>query len=574
MDSAELVELLELLRRIGGEPSDVEVKSATGGFPKSVVETLVAFANTTGGTVVLGVDERAGFRVVGLVDAAKQRDDLVSVASSAVTPPLRLQPEILEVEGGLVVVAEVPPSPADQRPVFITTKGVTGGSYLRAGDGDRRMNDAEVALTVGGRTQPRYDAEPVEGSSGLDLDRAALVRSLERLRQGAPSLRTVEDTTALHRINVLAEPSWDAPVTLAGLLAFGTYPQQYFPQLMVSVVVHPAGEVSSEDARFLDNVTARGSIPEIVSEVVATIRRNLAARTTVTGDGRREQLDYPLAAVREAVVNAVLHRDYSPVTRGTQVQVELHPDRLTVRSPGGLYGAVTEDDLGVQGVSSSRNAILASLLSDTYLPFSDRLVAENRASGVPTMIESARRQGLPRPVFTSSVTSFVVSMSRSELLGPDTRRWLSSLERQMPTGTHEIALAMMRTGFATNAALREWGADQVTATRVLRDLVEWGLALKQGGRRYARYVLDPSLGRQPDLFTQAEDGRPPVIDVVGEALRKAGEASAAELMTATGLSRVSVLRHLTQLSEQGFVEAVGAQRSPRRSYRWRGAARR
>lgn len=371
-------------------------------------------------------------------------------------------------------------------------------------------------------------------------------------------------------MQVLAEPRWDGPATLAGLLAFGTYPQQYFPQLMVSVVVHPAGDVGSTETRFLDNVTARGSIPEIISEVVATIRRNLAARTTVTGDGRAEQLDYPLAAVREAVVNAVLHRDYSPVTRGTQVQVELHPDRLTVRSPGGLHGAVTEDDLGVQGVSSSRNAVLASVLSDTYLPFSDRLVAENRASGVPAMIESARRQGLPRPVFASTVTSFVVTMSRSELLGPDTRRWLSSLGRRMPTGTHEIALAMMRTGFASNAALREWGADQKTATRVLRDLVEWGLALKQGGRRYARYVLDPSLGRHPDLFTQPGELPPAPSDVVGEALRQAREASAAELMAATGLSRVSVLRHLTQLGERGLVEALGAQRSPRRRYRWRG----
>jgi ATP-dependent DNA helicase RecG len=160
-------------------------------------------------------------------------------------------------------------------------------------------------------------------------------------------------------------------------------------------------------------------------------------------------------------------------------------------------------------------------------------------------------------------------MSRSELLGPDTRRWLSSLERQMPTGTHEIALAMMRTGFVTNAALREWGADQVAATRVLRDLVEWGLALKQGGRRYARYVLDPSLGRQPDLFTQMDDRHSPGT-AVEEALRRAGEASAAELMAATGLSRVSVLRHLAHLGERGLVEAVGAPRSPRRRYRWRG----
>lgn len=565
-----MLELLGVLRRTGGEPSGVEVKAAVGGFPKSVVESLVAFANTAGGTVVLGVDERENFRVVD-IDAARWRDDLVSVASSAVTPPLRLQPDVVEVEGGLVVVAEVPPSPADQRPVFVTSKGVAGGSYLRVGDGDRRMNDAEIALVMGARTQPRYDGEPVEGTSGADLDRVAVSRTLERVRQGAVSLRSVDDATALHRMQVLTSPSWNAPVTLAGLLTFGTYPQQQFPQLMVSMVALPVSDESATETRFLDNVTARGSIPEMVSEVVAAVRRNLMARTSVTGEGRAEQLDYPLAAIREAVVNAVLHRDYSPVTRGTQVQVELHPDRLEVRSPGGLHGALTEDDLGVQGVSSSRNAVLASLLSDTYLPHSDRLVAENRASGVPAMIEGARRQGLPRPVFTSSVTSFVVTMSRSELLGPSTRRWLTALGRTMPSPTHEIALAMMRTGFATNASLREWGADQATSSRVLRDLVDWGLALKQGGRRYTRYVLDPRLGREPDLFTPIpglSSGR--VGATVESELGRRGSASAAELAAATGLSRVSVLHHLKPLIDRGSVEAIGATRSPRRSYRWLG----
>lgn len=569
MDGAELAGLLAVLRRVGGEPSDVEVKTAASGLPRSVLETLVAFANTAGGTVVLGVDERTGFQVVGLAEAAKQRGDLDSLASDAITPSLRLDPEILEIEGGLVVVAEVPPSPADQRPVFVTSKGVNGGSYLRVGDGDRRMNDAEIALTIGGRTQPRYDAEPVEGSSGDDLDRSALARTLERVRRGAQSLRGIEDTTALHRMQVLSAPSWEAPATLAGLLAFGVYPQQLFPQLIVSVIVRPAADGSPGTARFLDNVTARGSIPEMVSEVVATVRRNLSARSTVTGDGRVEQFDYPLEAIREAVVNAVLHRDYSPVTRGTQVQVELLPDRLEVRSPGGLHGPVTEDDLGVEGVSSSRNAVLASLLSDTYLPQSDRLVAENRASGIPAMIEGARRQGLPRPVFTSSVSSFVVTMSRSELLGLDTRQWLASLERTMPSTIHEVALAMMRTGFVTNAALREWGAEPMTATRVLRELVDWNLALKQGGRRYARYVLDPSLGHQMKLSTQHESARPRSHrDVIRDLLRRDGDASAANLETESGLSRVSVLKYVNQLVKEGLVEAVGGANSPRRVYRW------
>ncbi|MEK8228528.1 ATP-binding protein [Oerskovia sp. M15] len=111
------------------------------------------------------------------------------------------------------------------------------------------------------------------------------------------------------------------------------------------------------------------------------LRRNLATRAVMGDTGRTDRLEFPLEGVREALVNALMHRDYSGITRGTQVQVELFPDRLVVRSPGGLYGGIAIDQLGEEGVSSSRNTVLASLLADAYMPNDTQLVAENRSSG-------------------------------------------------------------------------------------------------------------------------------------------------------------------------------------------------
>jgi ATP-dependent DNA helicase RecG len=274
--------------------------------------------------------------------------------------------------------------------------------------------------------------------------------------------------------------------------------------------------------------------------------------------------------VREAVVNALLHRDYSPVTRGTQVQVDLYPDRLVVRSPGGLYGGVTVDELGEDGVSSSRNSVLASLLSDTYLPSSSDLVAENRSSGIPAMLDLARRHGLPRPSFTSSVASFVVTMNRSELLSPDVRSWFGDLSVPPATPAHEMALAMLRIGPITNAMLRQWGVDRIAAGQVLRDLVESGQAIKEGGRRYARYVLDPALLAPPLTIARAPiDSFAPRI-TVERALRSAGVATRTELVAVTGLARSTVVDHLNVLLDQGLVAAEGASRSPKRRYRWVG----
>lgn len=466
-----------------------------------------------------------------------------------------------------MVVAEVPPAPADRRPVYVTTQGISGGSYLRGGDGDRHMTEAEIAMVMAARTQPRYDREPVDGTSSDDLDDEAIRRTLRRVRVGYPKLAQSDDATVLFRLGISAEPSTESPLTLAGFLTYGQFPQQFFPQLMVSVVVHSPDPAS--DTRFLDNQTVRGSIPEMVETTLSVLRRNLAVRAVISDrGGRLDEVEYPLEAVREAVVNALLHRDYSPVTRGTQVQVELFPDRLVVRSPGGLYGGVVVDELGEEGISSSRNAVLASLLADTYLPSSNELVAENRSSGIPAMLAETRRRGLQRPNFRSSISTFVVTMARSELLNPEVRRWIAGLHAQLPTAAHEIALAMLRENYLTNEMLRQWGVDRIAAGQVLRDLVDQGLAVKEGGRRYARYVLDPTASgrtREPDLLSAL---LPDSVPDVGEALRKRGEATANELAELTGLSRSAVLNHLRTLTEAGTVVAIGTARSPKRRYRW------
>lgn len=564
MGTDDVVEILAALRRIGGEPSRIEAKRAAGGLPKSVRETLSAFANTDGGTLLLGVDEETGFSVVELSNPVALRDGLVQMSRDDLTPPLQIDVEIVEVENHRIVVAEILPAPADRRPVYVTSQGIAGGSYLRGGDGDRRMTEAEIALIMAARTQPVYDREPVIGSSTADLDDDAVHRTLRRVRSGFPKLAQSDDATVLYRLGITAGAAQESPLTLAGLLVFGQYPQQYFPQLMVSVIVH-APEHSS-DTRFLDNQTVRGSIPEMVETTLSMLRRNLAVRSVITERGGRvDEVEYPLEAVREAVVNALMHRDYSPVTRGTQVQIELFPDRLIVRSPGGLYGGVVVDELGEEGISSSRNAVLASLLSDTYLPMSNELVAENRSSGIPAMLDVARRRGLPRPNFRSSITSFVVTMARSELLSPEVRAWIAGLDAHLPSQAHHLALAMLREGYLTNEMLRQWGVDRIAAGQVLRDLVDQGLAVKEGGRRYAQYVLDAAA-----LSTSSDPSD--VLSDIGQILRDRGDMTTGELTELMGASRTTVRKHLKSLITEGSVTAIGAAQSPRRRYRWVGSA--
>jgi ATP-dependent DNA helicase RecG len=564
MTAEELAQLLATMRRLGGEPDQVEVKRASGGLPQSVRQTLSAFANTDGGTIMLGVDEADGFAVVDLSHPMALRDQLAQMSRDDLTPPLLISTEVVEVEGQRVVVALVPGVPVDQRPVYVTSRGIINGSFVRSGDGDRQLTQAEIALLVSGRSQPTYDREPVPGTSADDLDPDALHRTLGRIRGNSPRFGRSDDATVMHRIAITTSPEPGSPLTLAGLLVFGQFPQQWFPQLMVSVVVHPLTDSGS--VRFIDNVTARGSIPELVETTLVVIRRNLAVRSVMSDKGSRvDHIEYPLAVVREAVVNALLHRDYSPITRGAQIQVELFPDRLVVRSPGGLYGPIAIGELAEGAISTSRNGVLASLLSDTYLPFSSELVAENRASGIAAMMSLTRKEGLPEPTFSSTITSFTTVMDRAPLFDGPTTAWLDVLPDDLRTPAHEVAAAMLRRGPTTITMLRRWGVDGQQATTALGDLVHCGLAIPAVRHGESRYLLSPS----PPTPSTGQPSSGAALNVA-QALQLAGEATTAELAQVTRRSRATVSSHLRVLIEQGQVLAQGASRSPKKSYRWIG----
>ncbi len=135
---------------------------------------------------------------------------------------------------------------------------------------------------------------------------------------------------------------------------------------------------------------------------------------------------------------------------------------------------------------------------------------------------------------------------------------------------------MLHSGYVSNEMLREWGLDRVAATTVLRDLVDAGVAIKEGGRRYARYVLaDGGPRRTPDLFSELHPASPPhqtFSSSTEKALVELGEASAAELAAASATSRKTVRRHLDVLLASGLVAGIGAPRSPKRRYKWIGAA--
>jgi ATP-dependent DNA helicase RecG len=149
MTDEEVVELIATLRRWGTDLDDIEAKKATQGLPKRLWETLSAFANQPGGgTIILGLDETANFSCVGVQDVPKIQADLASLCDD-MEPPLRPLIRVHEVEGAQVVVAEIPEVAIEQKPCYYKGSGLYTGSFVRVGDGDRRMSQYEIHLALG-----------------------------------------------------------------------------------------------------------------------------------------------------------------------------------------------------------------------------------------------------------------------------------------------------------------------------------------------------------------------------------------------------------------------------------------
>jgi ATP-dependent DNA helicase RecG len=562
MLDAELAEITANLRILGADITDVEVKNSGGGLPKSLRETLSAFSNTHGGVVILGLDEGQGFVPVGLPNPAKLAADLGSMCSSEMEPAIRPLIQIHQFEGKQVVVAEIPELDPAQKPCFYIGAGMTKGSFVRVSDGDRHLSAYEVQIMLSSRGQPRDDEQAVPGTGIADLAQASVDALIARLRTSRPyAFQDLDRLAVLRRSKVLV-PGHDGQdaVSLAGLLALAAYPQEQFPQLMITFVHYPTatGAQSAAGERFLDNVAIEGPIPVMARDALAAIRRNMSRRAVIADAGRQDIWEYPETALREAVVNALVHRDLSSSARGTQIQVEMYPDRLIIKNPGGLFGPVTVDSLGEEGISSARNATLIKLLEDVPLPGETRTVCENRGSGIRSMLDALLTAGMSPPQFEDRISSFVVTFPNHTLLSEETLQWITGLGEHGLTDSQCVALAMLREeeGLDNRAYRTATGVDSRVATAELQDLVARELVTQTGTRRWAQYRLSPRLVFRASGASLRADRRPALLAALADAT-----LSRAELAAQTGLNDQTVRRWLTIMREDGTIELVGS--SPR-----------
>lgn len=407
MVEKELFDLIKTIQTRGCEEQTTEVKAAHGGCPEKLYDTISSFSNQdSGGTFVFGLDEKNHFAKVGVYDAQDLQKKVMEYGEQ-MTPVVRPVFTVCDEDGIVFVSAEIPPVDLAERPCFKTAKGRLQGSYTRVGDADKPMTEYEVYSYKAFRKKYRDDIRPVDGVSFQSLDIAKVNAYLALKRNDRANLALLPDTQQYE----LAGITRDNKITMTALLLFGLYPQALYPQLSINATCVPGKEMGHVDLlgnRFTDTKRIEGTLPDMLDGALAFVRTNMRIATRIdaeTGE-RMDFPQYPLDAVREAVLNALIHRDYSFHTEGMPIQLVMYSDRIEIINPGGLYGRLTVDRLG-QAQPDTRNPVLVTameILGKT----------ENRYSGIPTILHAMKKHSLPDPLFVNTRDSFKVVLYNEE----------------------------------------------------------------------------------------------------------------------------------------------------------------
>lgn len=357
------VEVLALIRQ--GENSSVEFKSANA-HPDSLAREMVAFANTQGGTLLIGVEDDG--QISGLTDSVDHEARIANIARNNINPPINIEPAIVEMPDGRILMVKV--ERGRDRPY----QTLQNQFLVRVGSTNRTATQGELLRLFQQAGLFHYDATAVQETRLADLNLAALDQYFSQY--GFDLTAENDKARILANADIMTETG---EATVAGLLLFGINPQRYLPYAGISFA-HFAGDEVAEE--LIDKQVIEGVLSFQVDSALAVIRNNLQRPSRIQGTRTEDaSFQYPDKVFRELLVNAVIHRNYS--ITGSRIRIQLFTDRIEFISPGRLPNSVSIAKLPM-GVSYAVNPIIVKFMEN--LRYMDRL-----GRGLPMVWQTARK---------------------------------------------------------------------------------------------------------------------------------------------------------------------------------------
>ena len=512
MTALELLESLNLL----DENEHIEAKRASEAG-KSILETICAFANEPGlggGWLLLGVvrEEMAlfpAYEVEGIAQPEKLGTEIATQCRNTFSQPVRVEINTETIHGKAVLVVHVPEAQPQDKPIFFKAQGLPKGALRRISSTDQHCTDDDLAVFYQGRQQESFDSTLVADATLDDLQPEAIADYRQSRAEANPDAEELRwsDEDLLQSLGCIRrnlQAVWQP--TVAGLMLFGkpVALRRCFPMMRVDYIRVPGREwVPHPDRRF-DTVDLRDPLLRLVRRAQAAILDDLPKGFALEeGDlQRRDTPAIPLRVIREALVNALMHRSYRS---HSPVQIIRYANRLEIRNPG--FSLKSQDHLGEPG-SQLRNPKIAAALYDTRL-------AETKGSGIRVMRESMEQAGLTPPLFESDRGNdqFVARYFFHHFLGAEDIAWLAQFKDLHLSEDEAKALIVVReAGALNNSTYRELTkVDTLTASQSLRRLRDAGL-LAQKGRGSATYyvpterLVDSGLSSNPEALSSEPEG--------------------------------------------------------------------
>lgn len=428
-----------------GEGQSVEFKER---FTPDVGKTLSAFANTNQGLLLLGLSDEG--RIKGVSEKTEEK-----VANVAHSCKPSIYPEIRKViyKGETLISVKVPRS----KGVLHSFKNI---AYKRVGTNDMPLSPEEVISFARQARIIRFDKEICR--AGLsDIDEEMMRKFVESAR--AHRKLEIDPNSPLKEILEKLKLMEEGNLTYAAVLLFGENPQMFNPQMEVRCARFKGKETLS----FIDMKVLRGNVIEQIDDAEKFVMNHIRLEAEIKGFKRKERWEYPLSAVREAITNAVCHRDYFSTAN---VHVSVFDDRLEVWNPGGLPPELTIEDLKKPHKSIPRNPLIANAL------FLIKYI-ERWGTGTQRIIWDTVAHGLPEPEFNEISGGFEVVFRKAEAVFEELN------ERQKKAWEY-----LREKGTVTRSEYAEiCGCSIRTASRDLENMLHKGLLKREGKGKMSYY---------------------------------------------------------------------------------------
>jgi ATP-dependent DNA helicase RecG len=429
-----------------------------------LAETLVALANSDGGTILIGVDDS------GQATGQTYADEVEVALQAAVQecrPPVEARWHQAAAEEGLAFAIAVARSPE-------LHSLADGRVLVRTGAENHPLSGDQIRQLAATKSTGDFEAEPAPGARREDFDDEVIAEFVAKWEERQHREWTRPVNELLLEVGALDE---NGRPTVAGVLMFARNPQAFLPQSGLTFVKFvgtlPRGEAGQPGYGRREEIG--GPLARIIQRTWEVMGEEMRIGAVVTGLERQERTEYPVAAVREALVNAVAHRDYR--LGGRRIEVRMFTDRMEITSPGGLPGFITVDNI-VEEHFSRNPRIVAGLYQWGYI--------EELGLGVDLMIEEMVRAGHPPPKFRDTPYSFSVTLHNVRERAP-----LPAWTRTMNERQARALAYVEEHGRITNRDYRTLCPDVSTETLRLDlvDLVEQGILLKIGAKKGTYYIM-------------------------------------------------------------------------------------